>query len=115
MFRKAIAPPRTRVAGLFCASHRFAEHLFAKPAGAMIGPAGFKEKPMPSLSQPDQRTVTAPPPSPTSAKPLPNHVLSVTLEADEDVEWSWTHSADGISYVSGYSIVKIAKKDAAAT
>jgi len=67
---------------------------------------------MPSLAHPDQRTVTAPPPSPTSAKPLPNRVFSVALEADEDVEWIWTHSADGSSYVSGYSIVK---KDETAT
>jgi len=51
------------------------------------------------------RTVNAPPPSPDTMKPLPNRLFSVKLEADEDVEWIWTHSADGVSYVSGYSIV----------
>lgn len=51
------------------------------------------------------RTVNAPQPSPAAMKPLPNRVFSVTLEADETVEWTWTHTADGVSYVSGYSIV----------
>jgi hypothetical protein len=39
-------------------------------------------------------------------KPLPNRVFSVVLEADEDVEWTWMHTADGISYVSGYDVIK---------
>jgi hypothetical protein len=39
-------------------------------------------------------------------KPLPNRVFSVVLEGDEDVEWAWTHTTDGISYVSGYTIIK---------
>ena len=52
------------------------------------------------------RTVAAPPPSPPSMKPLPNRVFSVVLEADEDVEWTWMHTADGVSYVTGYTVVK---------
>lgn len=61
---------------------------------------------MAEVSQPDQRTVTAPPPSPASAKPLPNRIFSVVLRGNEDVEWIWTHSTDGVSYVSGYKIVE---------
>ena len=34
----------------------------------------------------------------------PNCVVSVVLEADEDVDWIWTHTVDGGSYVSGYTI-----------
>jgi hypothetical protein len=52
------------------------------------------------------RTVTAPPPSLVSMKPLPNRVFSVVLQADEDVEWTWMHTAEGVSYVSGYTIIK---------
>jgi len=32
--------------------------------------------------------------------------LAEFLEADEDVEWTWTSTVDGVSYVSGYAIVK---------
>jgi hypothetical protein len=28
------------------------------------------------------------------------------LSDDEDVEWRWTSTLDGVSYVSGYSVVK---------
>jgi hypothetical protein len=31
---------------------------------------------------------------------------SVELNADEDVEWIWTHTADGKSVVTGYLITK---------
>jgi len=58
------------------------------------------------MSHTPSRTVTAPPPSPASMKPLPNRILSVVLEADEDVEWTWMHTADGISYVNGYHVIK---------
>jgi len=58
------------------------------------------------MSHQSPRTVTAPAPSPASMKPLPNRVFSVVLKADEEVEWSWTHTADGVSYVSGYTVVK---------
>ena len=58
------------------------------------------------MSHDTPRTVTAPPPSPASTKALPNRVFSVVLEGDEDVEWAWTHTTDGISYVSGYTITK---------
>ena len=53
-----------------------------------------------------QRTVIAPSPVPLSAVFLPNRVLSVVLSDDEDVEWRWTSTLDGVSYVSGYSVVK---------
>jgi hypothetical protein len=33
-------------------------------------------------------------------------VLSVELSDDEDVEWTWTSTLEGVSYVSGYSVVK---------
>jgi hypothetical protein len=49
------------------------------------------------------RTVSAPPPSALSP---PNRILSVALDADEDVEWIWTHTAAGVSYVSGYIITR---------
>jgi hypothetical protein len=58
------------------------------------------------MSHDTPRTVMAPPPSPASMKSLPNRVFSVVLQADEDVEWAWTHTADGTSYVSGYTVVK---------
>jgi hypothetical protein len=57
-------------------------------------------------SQSQKRTVTAPPPSPPSAQPLPNQVFSVVLNDDEDVEWLWTCSMDRVSYVSGYRVVR---------
>jgi hypothetical protein len=61
------------------------------------------------MSQQKPRIVTAPPPSPALGTPLPNGILSVVLDADEDVEWIWTHTADGHSYVSGYAITPIPK------
>ncbi len=60
---------------------------------------------MSTQSTQPQRTVDAPPPSPAVMKSLPNRVFSVAVGADEDVEWIWTHTADGVSYVSGYAIV----------
>ena len=36
-------------------------------------------------------------------------VFGVELAADEEVEWQWTHTRDGRSVVTGYSI---RKKDA---
>jgi hypothetical protein len=52
------------------------------------------------------RTVLVPSATPLSAILLPNRVLSVTLTDDEDVEWTWTSTLDGVSYVSGYLVVK---------
>jgi len=52
------------------------------------------------------RTVAAPQPFPHSARRPPNLVLTVTVGDDEEVEWLWATTQDGISYVSGYNIVK---------
>ena len=57
------------------------------------------------------RTLTAPLPSPHSARALPDRVLTVTIGDDEDVEWLWTTTPDGISYVNGYNIVKRPRVD----
>jgi hypothetical protein len=65
-----------------------------------------RAKPMSVVSPSRKQTVAAPPPSPPSARTLPNQVFSVCLNADEDVEWLWTHSMDGTSYVSGYRITR---------
>jgi hypothetical protein len=56
--------------------------------------------------QPSRRTILAPPPSPASFKPILNRVESVILGPDEEVEWIWAHTPEGVSYVNGYAIVK---------
>lgn len=60
-----------------------------------------------SLPHPDQdhgkRTVYAPSDRPSVT---PTAVISVELASDEEVEWIWTHLADGDSVVTGYSIRK---------
>jgi hypothetical protein len=61
---------------------------------------------MPLKLQPSRRTVLAPLPSSASAKPILNRVESVVLAPDEEVEWFWAHTPEGVSYVNGYSIVK---------
>jgi hypothetical protein len=38
-------------------------------------------------------------------------VMSVVLGEDEEVEWRWTHYADGQSVVSGYEIIKTKKEE----
>jgi hypothetical protein len=55
----------------------------------------------------NKRTVYAPQAERNS---LPPAVISVELEEDEDVEWIWTHTADGKSVVTGYIITKRADK-----
>jgi hypothetical protein len=60
---------------------------------------------MPIETQQSRRTVNAPSPITSGKLPL-NRVISVVLDADEDVRWSWTSTTDGVSYVSGYTIVK---------
>lgn len=49
------------------------------------------------------RTVYAPQAEGVSAAP---QVISVELADDEEVEWQWTHTADGKSIVTGYTIIK---------
>jgi hypothetical protein len=61
---------------------------------------------MPSSLQQPQRTVFAPSPTSVSASIPLNRVLSVVLAADEDVEWTWSSTAEAGSYVSGYTILK---------
>jgi hypothetical protein len=53
-----------------------------------------------------ERTITAPPPSAHSPTVPANRVLSVVVADDEEVEWIWTSTADGTSYVSGYRILR---------
>jgi hypothetical protein len=50
-----------------------------------------------------KRTVYAPQAERNSTPPA---VISVELDEDEDVEWIWTHTADGESVVTGYIITK---------
>jgi hypothetical protein len=50
-----------------------------------------------------KRTVYAPQAERNSTPPA---VISVILDEDEDVEWIWTHTADGKSVVTGYIITK---------
>jgi hypothetical protein len=52
------------------------------------------------------RIVPAPPPSPASANVLPNRVISAEVAEDEEVQWIWSSTSDGVSYVSGYRILK---------
>jgi hypothetical protein len=61
---------------------------------------------MTDLPQHVKRIVTAPPPFPTLAQLPPNRVLSAVLEDDEEIEWVWSTTTDGVSYVSGYTILK---------
>ncbi len=46
--------------------------------------------------------------APQSSLPGAPAVQGVMLAANEDVQWSWTHTTNG-SYVSGYSIVRRGK------
>jgi hypothetical protein len=50
-----------------------------------------------------KRTVYAPRPELGTRPPA---VISVELGEDEDVEWIWTHTDDGVSVVTGYTITK---------
>ncbi|MSQ48542.1 MAG: hypothetical protein EXR78_09220 [Deltaproteobacteria bacterium] len=70
---------------------------------------------MAKASKRSQRTAIAPAPSQATANLPPNRILSVILEAEEDVEWTWTSTVDGVSYVSGYTLVKRENRGAAST
>lgn len=59
------------------------------------------------MDQPDtptmaRRRVQAP--APEAGHPE-NSILSVLVDEDEDVQWTWSHR-DGKSFVTGYEIVK---------
>ena len=51
----------------------------------------------------EKRIVYAPQPTPVA---ISASIISVELGEDEEVEWQWTHYADGRSLVTGYSVVK---------
>jgi hypothetical protein len=52
-----------------------------------------------------KHTVFAPQPTFVSSSQRPaNRVISVQLNADEAVQWTWMSLPDGTSYVSGYTI-----------
>ena len=51
----------------------------------------------------NRRMVYAPRPEHGTKLPA---VISVELDEDENVEWTWTHTADGKSIVTGYIITK---------
>lgn len=53
--------------------------------------------------QPQKRIVYAPQPDTTLSAPA---VISVELAEDEQVEWQWTHLANGKSIVTGYTIIQ---------
>ncbi len=50
-----------------------------------------------------KRTVYAPQAERNSSPPA---LISLELDEDEEVEWIWTHTADGKSVVTGYIITK---------
>ena len=58
-------------------------------------------------SERKRRTVYAPQPK---DNPKPPSVISVELEENENVEWIWTHTSDGESVVTGYTIIKKAQE-----
>jgi hypothetical protein len=42
-----------------------------------------------------------------SSSPIPaNRVISIELDDDEDVNWTWTLLSDGTKYVNGYTVIK---------
>ena len=51
-----------------------------------------------------QATTRSTPPA-SDWRVQPPALLSVHVDDDEDVEWQWTHFADGRSMVTGYRIV----------
>jgi len=51
--------------------------------------------------------VYAPQPKDDSEPPA---VISVELDEVEDLEWIWTHTLDGESVVTGYTIIKKGEK-----
>jgi hypothetical protein len=57
----------------------------------------------------NRRVVTAPAPSSLDE---PGAVLSVKIEADEEVRWQWTHYPNGQSVVTGYEIFKKLRTEA---
>jgi hypothetical protein len=57
--------------------------------------------------EPQKRIVYAPQPDTTLSAPA---VISIELAEDEDVEWQWTHLANGTSIITGYMIIKPAEQ-----
>ena len=92
------------------------------PPNVMPGPAGAKKVRIPSTAlvaydpssnMPEMELLgcvsTHTPGTARTGKqkpPLPNGVFSVVLKDNEDVECAWTSSPDGVSYVTGYTILR---------
>jgi len=46
-------------------------------------------------------------PAPWQSAPMnTGSITGLWMAPDEDVDWFWTHTADGKSYVSGYTLKK---------
>lgn len=58
------------------------------------------------MKENNKRTVFAPQPVLVSASIPSNRVISVKLNSDEDIDWTWMSLPDGTRYVGGYRIVK---------
>jgi hypothetical protein len=50
------------------------------------------------------KRIVQPPVTQLTAQAAP--VISIELEADEEIEWLWTHYPNGQSAVTGYEIIK---------
>ena len=59
----------------------------------------------------NHRIVIVPQPVVTGSELPSNRLLTVAVQEDEDVEWTWSSLPNGQQYVSGYTIVKKPKTD----
>jgi hypothetical protein len=76
----------------------------------MIQPFPTTDAPLARFRSRSERTTLRIVNPPSACGPPPaGSLLNVFLSDDEDVEWIWTHYADGRSAVSGYRIVPRAK------
>ena len=66
----------------------------------------------PQQPESNKRTVYAPQAVPRAEEDSLTSpaILSVDLDEDGDVEWTWTHTSDGKSVVTGYTITKRTNK-----
>ena len=61
---------------------------------------------MTDVAQSGRRHIAAPQPASAVTVPPQNQVVSVALDEEEDVEWIWSTTPSGASYVSGYNIIR---------